>query len=131
MLYGVILLIFSYFFVIPQNDHVADSVQTLHFHHSFEKFINEDRKIARGYLDSLFYISEQKKSPEATYYYHQDAGFYFFTAHDLQQSMENYKQALHSAKELHVPEKIIDSKIWIVQGGIFRFPHFQIVIAKS
>ena len=119
MLHSIIILLFSCTFVNLQNNHLTDSNKVIHYHESFTKNINQDRNIAKSYLDSLGYLVNEK-IPEADYYYHQDAGFYFFTAHNLKLSIENYNQALKLAKKLSDLKKEIDSKIWIANLDFFQ-----------
>ncbi len=120
MLYGLIAFIILNISSNQRVDNQTDLSKTLHYHESFKEAIIQDRNIARAYLDSLLYLSERKNNSIALYYYHQDAGFYFFTAHNLKLSEEHYNKALEKAFELKSTRKIIDSKIWIANLKFFQ-----------
>ncbi len=123
--YFVDALMYLFFLLIPfcavsQNQMERDSIATERNHSAFELAINTNRDIAKKHLDSLYLIATRNRFQKSTYYYHQDAGYYFFTAHDMGSSESHFNSALNIAIKLNLPENIIDSKIWLANHKYFQ-----------
>lgn len=115
-----LFLLFIPFYSVSQKQVTCDSIATYANHRAFESAINTNRDIAKRHLDSLYFIATKNYFPKSTYYYHQDAGYYFFTAHDMGSSESHFNLALNTALKLDLPEKIIDSKIWLANHKYFQ-----------
>lgn len=90
-----------------------DSLAAYRYHDLYKSAIYGDKPTAKQALDSLSYIAEQGRYPEAACYYHFFSGDYYFNVHQLSLSEEHYHQALRIAERLNLPKNIVHSKIWL------------------
>ena len=114
-----------FIFIIPiygftQNLTIYDSVATYRNHKAFNNSIYNNRVLAKKHLDSLYEITKRNNFRKSLYFYHQDAGYYFFTAHEMDSSISNYESALHVAKKFDLPYEMVDSKIWLANHKYFE-----------
>ncbi len=114
-----------FIFIIPiygftQNLTIYDSVATYRNHKAFNNSIYNNRVLAKKHLDSLYEITKRNNFRKSLYFYHQDAGYYFFTAHEMDSSKSNYESALNVAKKLNLPYEMVDSKIWLANHEYFE-----------
>lgn len=112
-------------FLIPiygftQNLTLYDSVATYRNHIAFNNSIYSNRILAKNHLDTLHAIAKRNNFPKSSYFYHQNAGYFFFTAHEMDASKSNYESALHVAKKLNLPFEMVDSKIWLANHKYFE-----------
>ncbi len=108
---------FFIFFLFPcliyGQSRYNDSLAAYRYQDQFKSAIYGDKPTAKQALDSLNYIAEQGRYPEAACYYHFFSGDYYFNIHQLSLSEEHYHQALLIAESLSLTQKIVHSKIWL------------------
>ncbi len=114
---------FFIFFLFPyliygQSRH-DDSLATCRYEGLYKSTIYGDKLTAKQALDSLKYIAEQGRYPEAAHYYHFFSGGYYFNVHQLSLSEEHYHQALRIAERLNLPQNAVHSKIWLGNLAFF------------
>ena len=59
------------------------------------------------------YESQYQSTIYAAFYYHFLSGDYYFNTQQLSRSKTHYRQALQVAQRLGMPEKTVQTKIWL------------------
>ncbi|MCX2678934.1 ATP-binding protein [Galbibacter sp. EGI 63066] len=116
----LILIILIPMYGFTQNPALDDSLATYRNHIAFKDSVHNNRDSAKKHLDSLYTITKRNTFPKSTYFYHQDAGYYFFTAHEMGLSESHYEIAHNAAVELNLPYEMVDSKLWLANHQYFQ-----------
>lgn len=115
---------FFIFFLFPWlvcgQSRQADSLATYRYQDLFKANIYSDKPVAKQALDSLSYIAQQNRYPQAAYYHHFLSGDYYFNTHKLGLSEIHYRQAVELAERMGMLEDAVDSKIWLGNLGYVR-----------